>query len=145
MRNDEYRIGRVRAQYESQHIRVTKMLNDYGHVFDGIIASMPTSIISAYVDSDGDFRISVSGDKHIFASAIRAFRIHGLKTTEKAPDPKTAYWSAWFYGEGAVRERMKVLFSFSSTVCRRVKVGEIEKTVKEDVYETVCGEMELPR
>lgn len=32
--------------------------------------------------------------------------------------------------------------SFSSSVCRRVKVGT--RTVEQDVYETVCDEITMP-
>jgi hypothetical protein len=37
---------------------------------------------------------------------------------------------------------VRIWLAFSSTVCRRVKIGT--KTVEQDVYETVCDELTLP-
>jgi hypothetical protein len=82
--------------------------------------------------------ISLTGDKHKLLAAIRILRRHGYKA-DKAPEDKSPNYYAFFHKE----DSMIVWFSFSSTKCRRIKVGT--KTVEQDIYETVCDEQEFPQ
>ena len=94
-----------------------------------------------------DFRdsldIALSGDKHLLAGAVRALRTRGFKSDSDPPGKKDSSWSTFFYnGDVWEDDTIKIWLSFSSTVCRRVKVGTKVETV--DVYETVCDELMLP-
>lgn len=88
------------------------------------------------------FSLRLSGDKHALAEIVRKLRTTGFSTTEAPPAANASSWSPFFYHSG-IKEGM-VYLSFSSTVCRRVKVGtRVVPERVEDVYETVCGEIEL--
>ncbi len=66
-----------------------------------------------------------------------------LRRSSFVPDghPKKGDSSAYifFRNNSDGEEYLPIFLNFSSSVCRRVKVGT--KTVEQDVYETVCGEM----
>lgn len=81
--------------------------------------------------------ISLSGDKHKLAEMVRAFRTLGFNTSSERPASNSPSWSPTFTNS----KGDFVFFYFTSSVCRRVKIGtktEPERVV--DVYETVCGE-----
>jgi hypothetical protein len=150
MRNEEYRIRKARAAMLEQRAKLDAVYERHGALFDAIIAAMPAAIVRAEVDLNG-LTINVAGDKHILASAIRALRTHGFKTRNEPPATNASSWSAWFEPEHEdhalpweIRQSGRVYLYFSSTVCRRVKVGQTTRVVTEDVYETVCGETVLP-
>lgn len=82
-------------------------------------------------DSDFDFHFRVSGDKQKFLQLVRCHRRHGFKPDMPAKGDTSAFWR--------INECDAVIglyFSFSSTVCQRVKVGT--KMVEQDVFETHC-------
>jgi len=83
--------------------------------------------------------LSLSGDKHKLAEAVRILRTRGFKTQHTSPKPAESSWCAWFESSDCP---VRIWLTFSSTVCRRVKIGT--KTVEQDVYETVCDELTLP-
>lgn len=77
--------------------------------------------------------ISLTGDKHKFLAFARVLRKHGFKLN---PVQKGATGFNQFCNE---LEELPIYVTFSSTVCRRVKVGT--KMVEQDVFETVCDEL----
>lgn len=87
--------------------------------------------------------ISVAGDKQVLNKAYGVLRKNGLDATHR-PEEKAASYSAYFnlgeeeylFGIHGGVEQFKVCFSFSSTVCRRVKTGT--RMVEEDIYEVQC-------
>lgn len=83
--------------------------------------------------------IHLSGDKHALAEMVRVLRTRGFSTANSPPKKGDNIWSAFFRKDGIPFD---IWFSFSSTVCRRVKVGT--KMVEQDVFETVCDELTLP-
>ncbi len=83
--------------------------------------------------------VSLSGDKHTLAEAVRALRTNGFRTLNKPPEKGSITWGAFYDREGC---GIRVWLSFSSSVCRRVKVGT--RTVEQDIYETVCDEIVFP-
>lgn len=83
--------------------------------------------------------VSIYGDKHTLAAAVRIFRTHGFSTASEPPKKGDSTWSV-FYSKNDCDLRW--WFRFSSSVCRRVKVGT--RTVEQDVYETVCDEITMP-
>ena len=87
--------------------------------------------------SDGDWIfVPVTGDKHKFLAFARVIAKHGFKVP-KVEKGATGFTQLEFLGEGD--NQLYLYFQFSSSVCRRVKVGT--KTVEQDVYETVCDEL----
>lgn len=82
-------------------------------------------------DSDFDLHFRVAGDKQKFLQLVRCQRRYGFKPTMPEKGATSAFWRINEYAE-----QMAMYFSFSSTVCHRVKVGT--KTVEQDVYETRC-------
>ena len=81
-----------------------------------------------------DINLSFSGDKAKLTSVIRILRTNGFDTDAEAPKANSNYWSAYF--TNAEDSRIQFWISFSSTVCRMVKVGT--KMVEQDVYEVQC-------
>ncbi len=82
-------------------------------------------------DNDFDMHFRVTGDKQKFLQLVRCHRRYGFKPTMPAKDATAAFWRI-----NAYDAQMGMYFSFSSTVCHRVKVGT--KMVEQDVYETHC-------
>ncbi|MGD9590835.1 MAG: hypothetical protein AB7Q37_18465 [Pyrinomonadaceae bacterium] len=83
--------------------------------------------------------IHLFGDKHALAEMVRVLRTRGFSTVNSPPKKGDNSWRAFFRKDGV---SVEIWLSFSSTVCRRVKVGT--KMVEQDVYETVCDELTLP-
>jgi len=83
--------------------------------------------------------IAFSGDSHKLAEGVRALRTRGFKYDSSPPKKGDSSWCSFFTAPDCP---VSIWFSFSSSVCRRVKVGT--KTVEQDVYETVCDELVLP-
>lgn len=79
--------------------------------------------------------LSISGDKHQLAEAVRKLKTRGFKTDEKPPAKGATSWCPLFRrADGAY-----VYLQFTGTSCRRVQTGT--KTVEVPVYETVCDEI----
>lgn len=86
--------------------------------------------------TDGDWiHITVTGDKHKFLQFCRAMRKHGIELP-KVEKGATGLTKLHYLGEAF---EITLYFNFSSTQCRRVKVGT--KMVEQDVFETVCDEV----
>lgn len=87
--------------------------------------------------SDGDWIfVPLIGDKHKFVAFARLIAKHGFRVP-KVEKGATGFTQLEPLGEGD--HQLYLYFQFSSSVCRRVKVGT--KTVEQDVYETVCDEL----
>jgi hypothetical protein len=84
---------------------------------------------------------SVAGDYECLLRTLRAFGREGMTATLKPLD-KTPSYCAYFSTRDEDKKHIPgtphVLLEFTSTVCKRVKVGE--RTVTEPVYDIVCGE-----
>jgi hypothetical protein len=107
----------------------------FGPLFDEVEKLNPQNV---YVE-DGYGNISVTGDRHALNAAFAILRRHGYQTDERPEKGKSQY-TAFFRKEKAPT----IYFNFSSTQCRRIKTGSRERTITEDIYETVCDEMEFP-
>jgi hypothetical protein len=80
-----------------------------------------------------DMTVSVNGNIHQLALAWKALRRVGFKCESSRPKGLASSWSGWFRSPSEAQ----IFLQFSSTVCKRVKVGE--RTVTEPVYEIQCG------
>lgn len=134
----EYRIPALRERVERDYEAVKRQFSDNGLAFDMALATVPPqAITNTSVDYIG-LNIYAAGDKHDLAGVIRALRVNGFKLEGEPPAKSTPSWTGFFYNLA----RACIYVSFSSKVCRRVKVGT--KMIEQDVYETVCDETTLP-
>ena len=81
---------------------------------------------------EGTIDVRATGSKETLVAIIRVLRKHGWETDAKPVDNEPSFMA--FYGHED--SEFRVWFNFSSTVCRRVKVGTELKEVP--IYEVVC-------
>lgn len=77
--------------------------------------------------------IAITGGKAKLTEVFRVMGKHGFRLITDRPKEAESYWSGFFD-----RDQLRVWLTFSSTVCRRVKVGTEMKEI--DVYEVRCEE-----
>jgi len=77
--------------------------------------------------------LSHSGDKLVFEGVFRALRKLGYEP-DKRPEANASYFTTFWNRPGTT---LRVYTRFSSTVCKRVKIGT--KMVEQDIFETRCG------
>lgn len=99
-----------------------------------IINALQRLGVEPSLSSDIDIRFA--GDAHRLAAVVRILRTSGFNTYTERPKQGDTSWSAFFEHPDC---GTKVYLYFSSSVCRRVKVGT--KMVEQDVYETQCGDI----
>lgn len=85
---------------------------------------------------DSELNICFSGDAHKLAQVVRILRVAGMQTTGSRPKQGDTTWSAYYKHPDCATD---VWLYFTSSVCRRVKVGT--KMVEQDVYETQCADI----
>lgn len=133
------KLQQLRKDIIEQHERKLAYLDKQAAVLGPLLDEMekfdPTSI---YVE-DGYCSIAVTGDRHKLNAAFGTLRRHGLKTSDRPEKGQSQYMGTFTKPE----ESGLVFLNFSSTQCRRVKVGTRTKEVTEDIYEVVCDEMVL--
>lgn len=88
--------------------------------------------------SGGTIYVSMTGDKEKLTQAFRIFRTVGMEFTGDRPKKGDSSWHSSFRHPS---QSVSVFFQFTSSVCRRIKVGT--KTVEQDVYETKCGDLSV--
>lgn len=82
----------------------------------------------------GSFDVSLTGNKEDLNTLFRILRAEGWEPSSRPEEP-ASYWSSFWHKEGL---NLLVWTSFSSTVCKRVKIGTETKEV--DIYEVRCDE-----
>lgn len=116
-----------------------KNLDTFKEAWEQILKNSKVQFQRVSFDSQ-TLDISITGTKHDLEAVWRELRKMGFESPDnrpKATDPSfTGYFKRQIDG-------CKVYLFFSSTVCRRVKTGT--RMVEQDVYETVCGEVEIPQ
>lgn len=112
---------------------------------ESIIAPIVDKIHDIGGDADVDSEylyIRLTGDKHKLAAAVRILRTAGFKTDTNPPGANDTTWYGSYYRPSDELWTSAYLI-FTSSVCRRVKVGtRVVPERTEDVYETVCGEVD---
>lgn len=103
----------------------------YRHILQPIVDELQPICINVKFPDSLDFHMA--GDKASLVRAIRAFRRAGYSSNAAKPKPGDTSWSAFFRCPACP---VSIWFNFSSTVCRKVKVGT--QMVEQDVYETIC-------
>jgi hypothetical protein len=84
---------------------------------------------------DGDLNLPILGTGQDLVRVWRALRAAGFEPPEVRPKADSSYWSG-FFEKWTYDYTLRVYVTFSSTICRQVKVGT--KTIEVDEYETVC-------
>lgn len=82
-----------------------------------------------------DVDISFSGDAAKLAAVVRILRTSGFTTASDRPKEGDTTWYARYTHPDCPTS---VWLYFTSSVCKRVKVGT--KMVEQDVYEVQCGD-----
>lgn len=121
LREERDAIRKRREQFRASRDKLEPLLTELHEL--GCELRFPNSI-----------DVTLTGDKHKFLALLRVLNRHGLKTP-KIEKGATGL-SHFFYPEGT---ELSLYVVFSSTVCRRVKVGT--KMVEQEIYETVCDEI----
>lgn len=125
-------VGKQIRQMGEMLAHHTEHREIYTAVCDGLAAAGIVPV-NSYITLD-DLSISVSGDKKVLEESYWLLRSLGFERPTDMPKKGDAAWSSFFYHpDGA-----KVWFSYASTVCKRVQVGE--ETITRPVYEIQCGE-----
>lgn len=101
-----------------------------------IIAAFQRAGCEPYME-DSYIVVLMTGDKRKLETAFRILRGAGF-TFSSAERPKKGN-SQWFSFFNHPECETALFFQFTSSVCRRVKVGT--KMVEQDVYETQCGDL----
>lgn len=85
------------------------------------------------------FDINFSGNKARLDQIWNLVRTTGYEfdgSKEDRPQANKSYWSGWFSYKDAELPYARMYMSFSSTICKQVKVGT--KMEEVDIYETRC-------
>lgn len=124
----------VFSKLSDAHGKLTRMANEWSRCKDRYLKFVQEMVLlgcELSTDSDFDIHFRVSGDKQKFLQLVRCHRRYGFKPEMPAKGATTAFWRI-----NDRNEQIGMYFSFSSTICHRVKVGT--KMVEQDVYETRC-------
>lgn len=124
----------VFGKLSDAHSKLARMANEWNRCKGQYLKFVQEMVLlgcELSTDSDFDIHFRVAGDKQKFLQLVRCHRRYGFKPEMPAKGATTAFWR--INGRDA---QMGMYFSFSSTVCHRVKVGT--KMVEQDVYETQC-------
>lgn len=84
----------------------------------------------------GTIYLNATGDQHKLAAIMRILRCSGFTFNSPRPNKGDTSWNSHFHIDGAT---INIFFMFSSSVCKRVKVGTRMQEV--DVYETQCDDI----
>lgn len=94
------------------------------------------SFANVSFDSSPNIYITCTGDAKVLHKAFKILRAAGYQHGGNPPKTGENTWCAYWRNENY--PKLTIFFYFTSSVCRRVKVGT--KTVEQDVYEMQCGE-----
>jgi hypothetical protein len=128
MNLEELRDKVVKRQKETLDF-IERNRESYGPIVEEV------SLLDPYdmrIDSTS-LDINIVGDKQVLNRVFGILRRHGYEPLER-PTENTASYMTWFSKEGCGG----IWLNFSSTQCRRVKVGT--KMVEQDVYDVVCND-----
>lgn len=107
-----------------------RLLQEQEGIVDPLIQQLET--LGAEFYGDTSINVQVVGDVKLLGRVWGAFRRAGYQSYSR-PAKNEPSWSGWFHHDNA----MGMYLSFTSTVCRRVKIGS--QMVMQDVYSVECG------
>jgi hypothetical protein len=123
------------ANRATEYANYRNTLWTHREALDGILEELREKVEIVHITAGwGVPTIRVSGDKDVLTTCIRIFRRYGVKAWS-APEENSPEYSAFFTPEEAPDTDL-FLFSFTSTVCKRVRVGTETREVP--IYEVRC-------
>lgn len=100
--------------------------------FDPVLVALEAHIQVISVSlCNNSVDISVSGGKDVLNTVFGILRKHKFSPDKRPDKPEPTFSTHFNHDTGA-----RLWLSFSSTLCKRVKVGT--KTVEQDIYEVQC-------
>lgn len=135
----------LQDQVQEEMIRKRKSLRSFqayhelhGILFERVIAALPgpqDNYTFGPCESSLDIRIAT--DKATLNAIVQVLRKQGFSPDSRPSEGDTTWSSYWSHQVTAAN----IWFSFSSTECKRVKVGT--EMVEQTVYETQCADGNL--
>lgn len=122
LQEDALNLAKRRAKWNANRSLLSSVVNALCKI--GIEPSFGTNL-----------DVSCTGDSKKLAAVVRIFRTAGFSSNAEKPKKGDTSWYAYFDSH---ESPIRIWFCFSSSVCRRIKVGT--KMVETDIYETQCGE-----
>lgn len=123
----------IRAEILKRQREELDTLENHGATYAPVVEAL-ARFEPRFSVGGGSLDIAFSGDKHALEATWGVLRKAGFNCSNARPKPNQPTYGSFFnHPTGAV-----IWLSFSSTVCRRVKIGT--QMVEQDIYETVCGE-----
>jgi len=110
--------------------------NAHRALFAPIVAAFQHIGVEPTMTDPEYISVNMTGDKDALGSAFRILRGAGFKFSGARPQTGQTEWYTFFSTSDCP---VKIWFSFTSSVCRRVKVGT--KMVEQDIYEVQCGDL----
>lgn len=111
------------------------MVAEHGDKMISILEPVKTKINSLTADFSG-FNVYLAGGKDDLTTLFKALAAAGYRTNSTRPEANSPSWYGYFESED--QTQFKIWVNFSSTVCKRVKIGTW--MVEQDVYEISCGD-----
>lgn len=134
----EYLPAKTLLRLIERQQKAAKHFKEFKHAvgtFPELFRNLEEMDIDPGFELDNDYiNLSFAGDGPKLATVWKLLRQHGYKNSCHPKKGDTTFYAFWEQ-EG----HAKFFMNFTSSVCRRVKVGT--KTIEQDVYETQCGEM----
>lgn len=121
-----------------QQLRLAKLRQRWTacrDLFAPTIAAFQRMGIEPYMNDDY-VMVQATGDKTKLEQSFRILRSAGFNFNAARPKKGDSQWYAFFTHS---ESETKIFFQFTSSVCKRVKVGT--KMVEQDIYETQCGDI----
>jgi hypothetical protein len=128
----------IDLQLVEDKLRLAKkqmMWNASRSVLDPCVQAFTKLGLDLHLETDY-INLSVTGDAKRLGEVVRILRIGGFNTAAARPKIGDTSWCAFWKNELCP---VKFFLNFTSSVCRRIKVGT--RLVEEDVFETKCGDI----
>ena len=124
------------ASATEHHTNRLKFWLKHKELFQPILDELPQDSILSVCPTTYNLDISVTGNKDTFLAVWKVLRAAGYDHS-KIVDEKFATWDGFFRHDSENTDEFpNIWVSFSSTICKRVKVGT--KMEEVPVYEIQC-------
>lgn len=136
------KLQQIRKEAVERHERLLAYLDAHSAVLHPLLEEIEKLEPHRIDVDDGYTNLNITGDKHKLNAVFGLLRRHGFMPAERPKAGNSSY--STFFRNPDDASAPTLWLSFSSTQCRRVKVGSRTRTIEEDIYETVCDEQEYP-
>lgn len=128
----------IELELENQKLRLAQKIAKWNGA-KSILDPLCNALLMVGVEAsfDGQINVNFAGDKDQLAKVMRIVRTGGwVFTNTHRPKKGGTSWTSY---AGHPHTTVQMWFYFTSTVCKRVKVGT--KMVEQDIYEVECGDI----